>query len=317
MHWNHKSRIVVAALILLFSAGANAQVDIDNGIVGDGFWGVTVNNAGDSRNGVIDPVGVQGPTDVIYDLIGYYDNGANGVDGQLADAITTPAFLSTPGQVTSAGSFPGPNGTINWTAISTITPGSPLYTVQYQFSSSSAFGATRIVTYFDEDVLGAGNDVVIVIGTPGTADFQLLTLAADADIGVAMAADYFGTTSLTWAGWAIDNCCGAPAVYSIPGETGGLGSTIDPRFPDDPAYGPADVTTSMAFDFEPTATTASMLFALGGSADGTPPPPPEPPLPPVPVPSVPIPTMGPIGLGLVLVLILTIGGLALRRKRYN
>jgi hypothetical protein len=301
----------LGALVALgFSSAVHAQVTIDNGIVGDGFWEVAVQSAGDSNYGRIDPVGPDGPSDVIYALAAYYDNGADGYDGSLQNGTINPATLTNPGEVTSSGTFPGPNGTINWTAVATIEPNSPLYTVNYQFTSDQPFGATRIINYFDEDVYGAGSDIVVVIGTPGQNDFQLLTVDANVDVGVALAADYSGAINMTWAGWAIAYCCGAPSAYSVAGEIG-LPATTDPRFPNNDVYGNADVTTNFAWDFNPSATTASMTIALGGSPDATPTPPPAAPAPPV-VP-VDVPVNNPVALALLLLLMAVGGIVAVRR----
>lgn len=301
-----------ALMVFSFSISVHAQVTINNGITGDGAWEVVVEDAGDSREGTIDPAGPEGPTDVIFRLQAQFDIGLDGQDGNLADVTTSPAALTNPGEVTSEGTFAGPNGTINWVAVSTIEPDSPLYTVQYQFSSAQPFGATRIITYFDEDVLGPGGDIVVVIGTPGQPDFQLLTVDSGADVGVALAADYAGANNMTWAGWAIDFCCGSPSTYSIPGDIF-LPATTDPRFPDNDVYGPADVTTNFAWDFDPDATTASMTIGLGGSPDAMPPPPVVPPPPPLDIDMKPIPVNSNFALAMLLLLVGALGLGALRK----
>jgi hypothetical protein len=294
----------IAALSMAWSGSVLAQVTIDNGITGDGFWSVTVQNAGNSSEGVIDPVGAD-PTDVIFSFRTHYDNGGDGVDGQLSDTTTMPATLTAPGQVTSMGTFPGSNGTVEWTVVASIAPGSPLYQVEISFASAQPFGDTRIVNYFDQDVLGAGNDKVIVVGTPGSNDFQLLTVESSfpPNVGVAHAAAYNSPTNMTWAGWAAAFFGSFPSVFSVSGETGGLPATTDTRFPGAPAYGPADVTTSFAFDFDPDATSASVVFAMGGSPDAQPLPPPVQPR------QIPIPTLDRPGMGAMIVLMLLFAGL--------
>ena len=306
-------RIAVAGVFLGLSAAVQADVPIDNGISGDGYWEVTVRDAADSSSGIIDPTGPLGPSDVIFSLTAYYDNGANGQDGTLRGGTTTPASLTNPGEVTSAGSFPGPNGTINWTAVATIAPGSPIYQVVYQFSSAQPFGNTRIINYFDEDVLGAGGDVLVVIGTPGQSDFQLLTIDGSEDVGVSFAGDYDGAVNMTWAGWAAEAYPGVPSVFSVSGEISEISATTDARFPSNPVYGPADITAHFAWDFDPTATTASMTFSLGGSPDATPPPIEPPPPRPVAAPPAAIPVNNPVALAFLILLIGTVGGLIVRR----
>lgn len=306
-------RLAAGLLSLMLAGTLQAQVVIDNGIAGDGFWQVASDDAGDSTEGLIDPTGPLPPSDVIFRFSAYYDVGADGQDGLLQDGTTSPATLTNPGEVSSAGTFPGPNGTINWTAVATILPGSPLYTVRLEFSSNQPFGVTRIINYFDEDVLGAGSDVLVVIGTPGDSDFQLLTIDSNEDVGVAMAADYFGATNMTWAGWAAEAYPGVPSVFSVEGEINELSATTDPRFPSSPVYGPADITAHLAWDFDPTATSASMTVALGGSPDGTAPPIEPPPPPPVRGQLVPVPVDNALALALLGLLMVAVGMVALRR----
>jgi hypothetical protein len=306
--------VAVAIGFIFLPLPASAQVDLDNGIVGDGSWLVTSEDAGSSSNGVIDPTGALGPTDVIFYFSPYYDNGMDGADGELLDNVTTPAALTGANQATSSGTFPGPNGSISWTAVATIAPGSPLYVVQYDFSSSLPFGNTRIINYFDEDVAGSGSDIVVVFGTPGADDFQLLTVDDSVDVGVSLSAAYSSAINMTYAGWAIDDCCQTPSVFSIAGDLGSLLPHVDARYPTNAVYGPPqDVTTSLAFDFNPAATTASVTLALGGSPDATPPPPPGPTVPPG--PATPVPLLGSWSLGVLMVLIPVIVGLTRRRKK--
>jgi hypothetical protein len=92
---------------------------------------------------------------------------------------------------------------------------------------------------------------------------------------------------MTYIGWAADRfndlrntIGGAGVTYSIPGEvdTTDLPEIIggDSRFPGLPAFGPADISSAIAFDLDPEATFASVIFALGGSLAGEPPPGPTP-----------------------------------------
>ncbi|MGQ9486765.1 MAG: PEP-CTERM sorting domain-containing protein [Armatimonadota bacterium] len=72
-------------------------------------------------------------------------------------------------------------------------------------------------------------------------------------------------------------------------DTGDLPPIVDPRYPGSPAYGPRDITTAFASDLDPNATTASLIFALGGSPSG------QPPIPPIPEPG----TISLLGVGLL------------------
>jgi hypothetical protein len=281
--------LITAGLALMFSVQAYSQVVIDNGIAGDGFWEVTVQDAGNSDSGRLNPAGVTDPEieNVLFNFSTLYDNGKNGADGYLSDNTTSAAASTGTNEATSSGTFPGPNGDINWTAVSTIAPGSPIYQVEFQFSTSTTFGDTRIINYLDEDVFGISDNLGVVLGTDGGADFLLLTVATAEDAGVSQGAGYFTANNMTYAGWHLTDFGGFPSTFSIdPGQVTDLASTTDSRFPSDPVYGPDDIVSAFAFDFDPSATTASVVFTLGGSADGARPdeePRPAPPATPVPV----------------------------------
>ncbi|HKL52815.1 MAG TPA: hypothetical protein VJ902_02570, partial [Wenzhouxiangellaceae bacterium] len=147
-------------------------VIINNGVTGDGAWEVAVEAGGDTGFGELDPVGF-GPEDLIFEFITYVDDGDDGAFEELSSTtITSPPALTGTGEVTSSGSFAGPNGTINWTAVATIPQGETVYEVVITFSATSPFGDVQVINYFDQDVFGAGDDVLILLGTPGNADFQ-------------------------------------------------------------------------------------------------------------------------------------------------
>lgn len=302
--------VLIPALVLVLSASIGAwAVMIDNGVTGDGRWEVDVLAGGESRTGNLDPVGspggIVGPTEIIFDYFHFVDVGANGGGVRLAETtVTSPPTLTGPNQVTSSGSFAGANGTIEWTAVSSIASGSTLYLTTLTFSSTAPFGTLRVIQYLDEDVVGVSDDHLIVIGTAGAADFQLLTIDDDLPIGVAHAAGYLTAVNMTYIGWAADEFAdlrsaitGSGATYSIVGvvDTSDLPPITDSRFPSTPAFGPKDITSAIAFDVDPNATFASVLFSLGGSPTGAPPPPPVT----IPTDRVPAPgTLVLLGLGM-------------------
>lgn len=274
-----------AAALALAAAVAPAQaVLIDNGVVGDGFWQVDVLDGGETRNAYLDPAGATVSTDIVFDYFHYVDVGADGGAVRLGDTnVTSPAALVGPNRVMSAGDFAGENGTISWQATSWIDPGSQLYLTELVFSSELPFGTVRLIQYLDEDVLGFPDDVLVVLGSPGGADFQLLTIDDNNDVGVAHAAGYLSAVGMSYIGWAADRfsdlksaITGAGASYSVPGvvDIVDLVPMTDPRFPGAPAYGPADITSAIAFDLDPSARYASVLLSLGSSPTGEPPPPP-------------------------------------------
>lgn len=271
------------ALVMVASLASVAHaVLINNGVAGDGRWEVDVLAGGESRTGNLDPTGspsgVTGTTDIIFDYFHYVDVGANGGGVQLGNTtIATGPTVTGPNQVTSTGSFAGANGLINWTAVSSIAPGSTLYLTGLSFASSMPLGTLRIIQYLDEDVLSNGDDHLIVVGTPGAADFQLLTIDDNFSVGVSHAAGYLTATNMTYTGWAADDFAelrtaitGPGASYSIPGvvDTVDLPPIADPRFPGQPAFGPEDITSAIVFDVNPNAMSASVLLSLGGSPAG-------------------------------------------------
>jgi hypothetical protein len=271
--------VTVTTFFVLAPAAISAPI-IDNGIIGAGRWEVDVLAGGETRAGILTPVAPPGATDVIFDYFHYVDVGANGGGVRLGNTtITMPPALTGPNQVTSAGTFAGQNGTISWVAVSSIAPGSPIYQTVLTFSSQNPFGSLRVIQYLDEDVLGISDDHLIVIGTPGTASFQLLTIDDNNNVGVSHAANYLSASNFTYIGWAADEFAdlrnaitGAGASYSIPGvvDTSSLPPIVDPRFPGQPAFGPEDITSAIAFDINPNATSASVIFTLGGLPTGQP-----------------------------------------------
>jgi len=284
-----KTWIVIVSLMISFTLWSVAPAEailIDNGIAGDGRWQINVLNGGETRTGSLDPTGGIGLTDVIFDYFHYVDVGADGGGVRLGGTtITSPASLGGGGSVTSSGTFLGANGLISWRTDSSIAPGSSLYLTEFLFSSPFSFGNVRLIQYLDEDVLGFTDDHLIVLGTPGTDGFQLLTVDDSDNVGVSHAATYSSAVGMSYTGWAADefsdlrsDITGPGALYSIAGivDTTSLPVIVggDGRYPGSPAYGPEDITSAIAFDFDPNATYASVIFSLGGSPSGIPPPPP-------------------------------------------
>jgi hypothetical protein len=122
--------------------------------------------------------------------------------------------------------------------------------------------------------VGSGGDNLIVQGMSGQPGFQLLTVDSGAiGLGLAQSADFLNVTGMTYAGWAarpfsslVSAITGAGASYSVPGVITGIPSTIDGRFPGSPAYGTADITSAIAFDFNPNASSATMTFTMAAAS---------------------------------------------------
>jgi hypothetical protein len=263
--------VFMAAASLVLCSDVNAAI-INNGPAGPGHFQVDSLTGGDATYAAYNPG--TGLTDLLYSLAHYVDVGANGggVDIAAAGTITTPATLVGP-NVLSTGYFAGPNGQVNWTAIASILP-SATYSVSYVFTSATAFGSIRFIQYMDADIAGNSGDNLVVQGTSGQPGFQLLTVDSSINgLGLSQSADFLNVTGMTYTGWAarpfsslVSAITGAGASYSIPGVITGIPSTVDSRFPGSPAYGTADVTSAIAFDFDPSATSATMQFTMSGSS---------------------------------------------------
>lgn len=294
------------------------SITIDNGVTGEGAWQVSVDIGGDTSFGELDPVGFDAD-DLIFEFLTYVDDGDDGTFEPLSSTtVSSPPTLTGVGEVTSSGSFAGPNGTIDWTAVATIPQGETVYEVVITFDSANPFGDVRVINYFDQDVFGASDDVLILLGTSGQADFQMLTLDDTNDVGIGHFADYFPGTDATYLGFAADEfselrslIAGGSASFSIDGEidTTSLPPTTDSRFPAADAFGPADITGAYGFDLNPTSSQATLAFALGGSISGEP-------VAPGPGPDAelrPVPTLSNIGMLMLGLIFLAAGMFAIRR----
>ncbi|MEJ5251970.1 MAG: hypothetical protein HPY54_16995 [Chthonomonadetes bacterium] len=250
-------------------------------------------DGGSTRYGAIDPAGAAGLTDVVFDYFHYVDVGANGGAVRLDETVvTTTATLIAPNKVRSAGWFYNQfDQVVEWVATSWIDPGSQVYQTRLDFTTSGIFGAIRMISYLDEDVYSYWTNHLIVLGSG--ANVQLLTLDSSENVGVAQAVQ--GLSNVQYLGWAADEYAdlknaiqGSGASYSIAGVVD-LPPITDPRYPGLPAYGPRDITTAFAFDLAPGQSSASLIFALGGSPSG------QPPMPVIPEPG----TMTLLGVGLL------------------
>jgi len=227
----------------------------------------------------LDGVTAQGNTQIfqnssfIFDFTNYIDVGRDGNAVSLdATTVTTQPALTAPDEVTSAGTFAGPNGTINWEVRSFFLNGVATLFNEVTFNSGQAFGAVQLINYLDEDVLGISDDLLYTVGTPGEADFEAYTLDNAERIGFSQGGFYLPGPELvnaTYDGWAADeyfdlemDIQGPGTTYSIPGniDTTSLTPFTDPVLGD--AYGLEDVTTAFAWTLDPNATTATVTSFL-------------------------------------------------------
>ena len=120
-------------------------------------------------------------------------------------------------------------------------------------------------------------------------------------------AGYLTATNASYVGWAADEYSDlysliltTGATFSVAGvvDTTSLPQPHDNRYPGRPAYGPADVTSAIAFDLAPAANQASLNLVLGGRAEEH---------------LRTVPVLGVAGLGVLLALLAASGAVALRR----
>ena len=212
-------------------------------------------------------IGSQALTELLFELNHYVDVGIDGGAVQLGNTtITQPPTVTGPNQVTSAGHFPGSGGTVSWTAVSSIAAGATTYVTTLTFTSGEPFGALRVIQYMDGDVDDLSNDNLAAVGTFGQPGFRLVTVSPSRRLGPAQQSPL--VTNATCPGWAAspysdlrDLIEGAGTTYAPTGHVINLPTTLDPRF-GQPAWGPADMTSAVACDLSPGASTATVTFSV-------------------------------------------------------
>ncbi len=245
------------------------QLDMANGGGTIGFLG---GNSG---------VTAQGNTELftnenfVYDYLQYVDVGSNGGAIALRDTtITQPATLTAPNTVVSKGTFMGANGIVDWTATTTMAPGTTTATTALTFTSatSAPIGNLQLIDYLDEDIDQPDDDILHTTGTPGQPGFEAFTLDGPQRVGFAQGGIYqpgAGLTNATFTGWASDQYQDLQDAITGPGTSytvaGNINLTNEPASTDPQLgtiYGPNDITTAFAWTVNPTATTATITVFL-------------------------------------------------------
>ena len=273
-----RSRVVMvamASLIACFTTESASAVVISNGIVGDGLWQVDVREGGQTDVGNVDPAGPIGSTDVVFSYRHFIQVGSRFAFNMASFTSSAPTLTGT-NEVTSSGSISGINDTIHWQSVSTIAADSQIYSTEMTFNSASPFGEVRLTQYLHESVAGASDNVLIQLGTPGADDFRLMNLDAVDDFGVSHGASYNDADGMNYLGWAAGSFPGllnritvGSQAFDVDGVVSSFPATTDGRHPGAPAWGPSEISSAIAFDFDPSATFGSVTFTLGGSIDGT------------------------------------------------
>jgi hypothetical protein len=274
------------ASVLLAAAASAEAAWIDNGLPSTqtGYWAVDVLDGGESRGAEVTPANPGGiPSDVVFDYFSYADTGS-GVF-RLGTG-SPPIVIGPPHQVESSGNFVGSSGgMVDWTAVSTIPPGSPMMLNLYTFSAAPPFklGKLRFSQYLDADVPASiGGDYFIPRGSAAgpVPDRELYTIDINDDYGASQGGSLAvsqGLVNSSFAGWA---ACKYPQLKS--GIAAGT-QNVSPQgvvCPDlaalafnDPilgrSYGPADISSALTWDVSPNATSATIVTTLSGVPDSS------------------------------------------------
>lgn len=273
----------LGVFLLSIPMAANAVL-IDNGVPPGtlGHWSVDVLTGGETRAAFVTHQAVN--TNVVFDYFSFVDPGIDGGGirlGDLSDAVPDP---SDPNIVSSLGSFGGANqNTIDWTATSTIAPGSQVMVTRYTFRTSNGgpIGPLRFLQYLDEDVPpGAGDDVFVPGGTAINGDLSLFTFDNSEVFGVNHSGAFssqFGLQNSVFAGWAggvfplmRDRISGGGQSVRVQGViSDGLLFFTHPQL--GTVFGPRDITSVLAWDVVPSASSAEIISTLGGEDVALPP----------------------------------------------
>ena len=280
----------LAGIFVLLAASAWG-VEISNGIPQGtlGSWTVDVNTGGEipvESGGAVLTAQPLGSTDLVTGNVVYFygsfvevgDPAGPAVHELSSGSAPTPPDPDFPNIVTSSGSFlNAANTTINWTVTSSILPNNPVMINVITFtpdSSQAMLGPLRFFQYLDEDVVSDVDDVFFTRGSLAAGNLQLFTVDQTQIFGVAQSgvlSPAFGQLiHATFAGWAagtFDNMepritSGTQSVDLAGLVQDGLSTVQVP--PVGTAYGPADIVSVLAWDVDPTASSAIIVTTLGG-----------------------------------------------------
>lgn len=279
----------LGVLLLSLPMAANAVV-IDNGVPQGtlGHWSVDVLTGGETTAAFVTAQrlasGDVATPDVVFEYLSFVDPGIDGGGIRLGDSSDAVPDPNDPSIVSSSGSFGGANqNTIDWTATSTIAPGSQVMVTRYTFRTSNGgpIGPLRFLQYLDEDVPpGAGDDVFVPGGTASNGDLSLFTFDNEEVFGVRHSGAFssqFGLQNSVFAGWAggvfssmRTRILGGGQSVRVQGViSDGLPFFTHPQL--GTVFGPRDITSVLAWDVDPNASSAEIITTLGGEEVALPP----------------------------------------------
>ncbi|MCA9214497.1 MAG: pre-peptidase C-terminal domain-containing protein, partial [Planctomycetales bacterium] len=214
---------------------------------------------------------------LITQLTNYVDIGGNGNAFNLAGTnITLAPTLLADDAVVSEGFFNVGNAPnlvrVNWRVETSIEDGETTIENKVSFSteeSSDRLGNIRLINYLDQNVAGAGGDILVRQGTANTNEFRAFVFDDVERIGFGHggAVDAAGgLVNARFRGWAADiagillgNILGPGTAY---GANGAVNTVNLPAINDDEfttVNGPGDVATAFAWDVVASATQATMV----------------------------------------------------------
>jgi len=261
---------IAGALPLVALAGGPAwavEITLDNGLPTSdpNYYNVRLDENAYSDFSQINIPGY-GLTDIIYHYNGVLQSGANVYSpnpeglGNWTGGSWTDSDPSD-GSISSQGTLGG----INWSVTHSLPTGGNILTSAWTLSAAGDLPSLRFFQYLDEDVQDYWDDILLVRGSIAGGDLELVTVDPPTRAGISQAGDNQAT------GWAADvypellaavETVGYNAAATGTIDTGDLPYHIDPYF--GPAYGPADVTTAIEWEYQGGAERLTFEAYLGG-----------------------------------------------------
>jgi hypothetical protein len=267
--------IACTLLATLAHAGTVPTFQLDNGISGARRFEVIVPPGGGTGFAAVYPAPQVTPNfDLVSQYLPFVQVGATGGARELSlfgNNLVT--FIAQSGTVRSSGSFSGPNGTINWVSEARLPAGTQRFENTLTFTSVSAFGAVRLISYMDASVVDRA-----ALLNPGTPDFNILYFTEDqstSTTGLAHGIAQNRLVNASYTGWVMRRASNLFANITDPvRESFSLAGVIDPlmvtinepRLPGITAYrifnDTSEPATAFAVDLNASATSATIVTYL-------------------------------------------------------
>jgi len=278
--------LLILGVLGIFSVStgdAFAIATIDNGTPSGtlGHFSIAMSDGGESWDAILTAPRLNSTDifteNILFDYLTYIktDNDVF----RLESTTTVPAFLSGDDEVTSSGSFTGLSGqTIQWTAISSITLGEQKVVTTYTFTSTSSLGNLRLYQYLDEDIEAFEDCVFYTRGSVTGFDLELFTVDNVEVYGISQFSQSGafsvsqGLVNSGFVGWAADTFNnmiprlneGTQIVLITGIIESGLAASPIAHPVVGVGFGPEDIVSVMAWEVNPSKTSATIVTSLGG-----------------------------------------------------